>query len=315
MTNSTEPDVLALDAATEILALMFPDLPFHSTQLMVKIQAIIGEAIEKGIAPWRTPFCVKCGPELRLEWRDGAPGNPWDKEWFIAETTYGDRVVLTALPKEWTYDFKTADETYIKADKIKRWMQFPDSQFIASDAMPQPATVTLDSVRAGTGEDCPFCGSSDTFVEREDFTSSYVMCNCCGARGPTGGLDDPDDETPGADAAKRLWRIRARTATLSGQISAVYGNPDVEDCARVDREWALMRGYILPTDGTSKLVVAEPAIEARIAQLTNALKSISANTCCANCREAALVARAALASYVGLAREGLSLTQAQRDPE
>lgn len=69
-----------------------------------------------------------------LTWRDGAPGNPWDKEWFIAETTYGDRVVLTALPKEWTYDFKTADETYIKADKIKRWMQFPDSQFISPEA-------------------------------------------------------------------------------------------------------------------------------------------------------------------------------------
>lgn len=133
-------DVLALDATTEILAFMFPDLPFHSTQLAAKIQAIISEAIEKGTEPWRTPFCVKCGPELRLEWRDGAPGNPWDKEWFIAETTYGDRVVLTALPKEWTYDFKTADETYIKADKIKRWMQFPDSQFIAPDAMPQPAT-------------------------------------------------------------------------------------------------------------------------------------------------------------------------------
>lgn len=68
---------------------------------------------------------------LRLEWREGPPPKPWSGEWFIAETTYGDRVCLTALPEEWTYDFKTADDTYIKADKIKRWMQFPDSHYIA----------------------------------------------------------------------------------------------------------------------------------------------------------------------------------------
>lgn len=72
--------------------------------------------------------------EIKLEWRDGAPPHPWEKEWFIAETTYGDRVVLKALPEEYTYDFKTADETYIKRDKIKRWMQFPDSNYIAPDA-------------------------------------------------------------------------------------------------------------------------------------------------------------------------------------
>jgi hypothetical protein len=48
---------------------------------------------------------------------------------------------------------------------------------------------------------------------------------------------------------------------------------------------------------------AEPDIEAHISRLTQALKSISANTCCDSCREAALVARSALASYVGLARE------------
>jgi hypothetical protein len=65
-----------------------------------------------------------------LEWRDGAPGKPWADEWFIAETTYGDRVVLTSLPEDWSYDFKTADDTYLKADRIKRWMQFPDSQYI-----------------------------------------------------------------------------------------------------------------------------------------------------------------------------------------
>jgi hypothetical protein len=37
--------------------------------------------------------------------------------------------------------------------------------------------------------------------------------------------------------------------TLSGMIAAIYGSLDAEDCAAVDREWARMRGYILPTDG------------------------------------------------------------------
>ena len=70
--------------------------------------------------------------EAERPWIDGEPPKPWREEWFIAETTYGDRVVLRALPEEYTYDYRTADDTYIKADKIKRWMQFPDSQYIAA---------------------------------------------------------------------------------------------------------------------------------------------------------------------------------------
>lgn len=78
---------------------------------------------------------------LPFKWRDGAPCNPWATEWFIAETTYGDRVVLTALPEDYFYDFKTADETHIKHDKIKRWAQFPDSQFIAPPPTNPPDLV------------------------------------------------------------------------------------------------------------------------------------------------------------------------------
>lgn len=66
-----------------------------------------------------------------MEWYEGEPPKPWRSEWFIAETIWGDRVVLTALPEEYTYDYETADGTYIKANNVKRWMQFPDSQFIA----------------------------------------------------------------------------------------------------------------------------------------------------------------------------------------
>jgi hypothetical protein len=41
--------------------------------------------------------------------------------------------------------------------------------------------------------------------------------------------------------------------TLRDMIAAVYGGLYAEDCAMVDREWARMRGYILPTDGRSAL--------------------------------------------------------------
>lgn len=83
-----------------------------------------------------------------LQWRDGAPPKPWDEEWFIADTTFG-RAVLRALPEEWAYDFTTADETYIKADKIKRWMQFPDSNFISPDQAKIAAlTAKLESARS-----------------------------------------------------------------------------------------------------------------------------------------------------------------------
>lgn len=62
-------------------------------------------------------------------WNAGAPLNFYGEEWFIAELTDGSRVVLTALPDEFGYDFKTADGTYFKAKTITRWMQFPDSEY------------------------------------------------------------------------------------------------------------------------------------------------------------------------------------------
>ncbi len=90
------------------------------------------------------------GETQQLKWFDGAPPHPWDKEWFIAQTTYGDKVVLTALPEEFTYDYKTADDTYIKRDKIKRWMQFPDSAYVeyapaepAASPAPLPVAVKI----------------------------------------------------------------------------------------------------------------------------------------------------------------------------
>lgn len=66
-------------------------------------------------------------------WYDGEPPFPQNQEWFIAETTFGDRIVLTALPKAYSYDYKTADDTHIKADRIKRWAQFPDCEYLPPD--------------------------------------------------------------------------------------------------------------------------------------------------------------------------------------
>ena len=63
--------------------------------------------------------------------------------------------------------------------------------------------------------------------------------------------------TAGADDG-----ARNAVSSLHGQIAAIYGNLDAEDCKWVDREWAKMRGYILPTDGTSTLTIL-PAGTAR----------------------------------------------------
>lgn len=69
-----------------------------------------------------------------LQWYEGPPPFPQDQEWFIAETTYGDRVVLRSLDEgreqRGNYKFKTADGTYMKTECVKRWMQFPDCEFL-----------------------------------------------------------------------------------------------------------------------------------------------------------------------------------------
>lgn len=87
-----------------------------------------------------------------LVWHEGPPPFPQDQEWFIAETAYGDRVVLRSLDEgrnhHGNYAFKTADETYMKAELVKRWMQFPDCEFLppkkpaAQPEQPEPGVLT-----------------------------------------------------------------------------------------------------------------------------------------------------------------------------
>ncbi len=68
--------------------------------------------------------------EIRLEWRKGEPPKYLRDNWFIARSKNRDRAVLRALSDENYYDYTTSDGTYIKAENIESWMQFPDSPFV-----------------------------------------------------------------------------------------------------------------------------------------------------------------------------------------
>ncbi|MBX5015902.1 Lar family restriction alleviation protein [Rhizobium lentis] len=57
-------------------------------------------------------------------------------------------------------------------------------------------------------EACPYCGKLDAFVERADFSSAYVFCNACSARGPVACQESDSEEEPGANAAIRQWNRR-----------------------------------------------------------------------------------------------------------
>ena len=65
---------------------------------------------------------------------------------------------------------------------------------------------------------CPFCGG-DAFVERADYSSCYVICNDCSARGPVScdeteadaDASENDDVDPGELPARRLWNTRPET--------------------------------------------------------------------------------------------------------
>jgi hypothetical protein len=75
---------------------------------------------------------------------------------------------------------------------------------------------------------CPFCGGTDAFVERLDYSAAYVQCDsridehsACLARGPVGVQDDDGEEVPGAAAAIRAWNEQA--ARRSAPVSAPIG--------------------------------------------------------------------------------------------
>lgn len=67
-------------------------------------------------------------------------------------------------------------------------------------------------VRLARLKPCPFCGKRDAFVERADFSSAYVFCNACSAKGPSEYQESDYEETPGERAAIRAWNKRTRCA-------------------------------------------------------------------------------------------------------
>lgn len=112
--------------------------------------------------------------ELVACWMDGAPSSFRAQEWFIAKTTYGDRVVLRALPDEYAYDFKTADETYIKRDKIAAWMPFPDSQYAHPSPPPAADEDRVRKVATLTRYTPTATGNNKAMME-EDEAGLYVL--------------------------------------------------------------------------------------------------------------------------------------------
>lgn len=64
---------------------------------------------------------------------------------------------------------------------------------------------------------CPFCGDAEPFVERADFSSAFVQCNNCIARGPTCCQESDEEETPGEMAAIKEWNTRAPDPLIAKQ--------------------------------------------------------------------------------------------------
>lgn len=91
---------------------------------------------------------------MDVKWIDGFPTKHYAEEWFIARTKYRDRVVLRALPEEYTYDFTTADGTFMMKENVVQWMQFPDSEFTA----PQPTPTVQAAVAAALRKAEEVCG-------------------------------------------------------------------------------------------------------------------------------------------------------------
>ena len=76
------------------------------------------------------PACVAETEQEPFGWVKGYPKSFYAEEWFIAVKANGDRVVLKALPENYSYDFTTTDGTYMKKENVKFWMQLPDSQYL-----------------------------------------------------------------------------------------------------------------------------------------------------------------------------------------
>lgn len=82
------------------------------------------------------------GEPAASAWREGEPPHPWNSEWFLARMRQGGIVVLRPLPEEYTYDYTTADGTYVKRESIVQWAQLSISSYVApKDTHADPGEV------------------------------------------------------------------------------------------------------------------------------------------------------------------------------
>jgi len=141
------------------------------------------------------------------EWVNGEPSNVYRSEWFIAETTYGDRVVLRELPEDWAYDYTTADGTYLAARKIKRWMQFPDSEFLPYN-LPDDYKIVKSADFASANETI---GKLLEYGPRVLEALEHTVPSECYATGPLH-EDGRDGECVGCAAIKVMGSLIAEAA-------------------------------------------------------------------------------------------------------
>lgn len=154
----------------------------------------------------------------------------------VLNVTFADAELRAAKAKVPSYTGQWLDSDYY-ADQT-------DAYYRAAEALEQALVVDhTDKLALGAkfvpsaeqgAVACPFCASTDTFVERADFSSCYVTCNDCGARGPTS-CDETDGDVdatengdcdPGEMAARRLWSRRA-------SAPPVMTNEQFDMCRRV----------------------------------------------------------------------------------
>ncbi|MGA4275628.1 hypothetical protein ACI2VH_02665 [Ralstonia nicotianae] len=177
-----------------------------------------------------------------LTWYDGEPPFPQREEWFIAETIFGDRVVLRALSEHHSYDYTTADHTYMKAKNIERWMQFPDCEYL-------PPKAAQSGQRAGVAETA---AARDVLAERARQISAE------------GWTPEHDDE-----------HADGQMALAAGYYALACAFPHERDIGggRVPSYWPWDKSWWKPRDPRRNLVKAGALILAEIERLDRAAAS------------------------------------------
>ena len=172
--------------------------------------------------------------------RDDDPGYPW-----YVTFDHADSCPMYAVPTDLFRSFSTEAEAVIAwtphatcpavqdqglCDALERIAGKNDLSGVPDDEVESAARNALyeceliaraalsalpQQAATDEGDACPFCGCADTFVERSDFSSSYVVCNNCSARGPVECQEDDDEDQPGKDAAIRSWSKRSPFEALA----------------------------------------------------------------------------------------------------